>query len=269
MPQDWNTYKLGDIATLQRGFDLPSSKRRKGSIPVIAASGIGGFHNIAKVKGPGVITGRSGTIGKVLYEEGDFWPLNTALWVKNFHGNDEKYIFYLLSNFDFSAFNNGTSVPTLNRNDVHAVDFTIPPLPEQQAIASILSALDDKIELNLQMNKTLEEMAMTLYKHWFVDFGPFQDGEFVDSELGKIPKDWRIADLGDVSEMIAGGDKPINYSYQPNEACKIPIYSNGLTNEGLYGYTDRPRINQESITVSARGDNWICLFKNAALLSYC
>lgn len=204
MPHNWNLLKLGDIATLQRGFDLPSSKRVAGNVPIIAASGIGGFHNIAKVHGPGVITGRSGTIGKVMFEERDFWPLNTALWVKDFHGNDKKYIYYLLSNFDFSSFNNGTSVPTLNRNDVHAVDFSIPPLPEQHAIASILSALDDKIELNLQMNKTFEEMAMTLYKHWFVDFGPFQDGEFVESELGKIPKGWEVKNVKDFGVVITG-----------------------------------------------------------------
>ncbi len=147
-----------------------------------------------------------------------------------------------------------------NVGSAKRMEIKIPTLQEQEEIVSVLKCLQDKIELNLQMNRTLEEMAMTLYKHWFVDFGPFQDGEFVDSELGKIPKDWRIADLGDVSEMIAGGDKPINYSYQPNEACKIPIYSNGLTNEGLYGYTDRPRIDQESITVSARGTiGFVCL----------
>ena len=77
-------------------------------------------------------------------------------------------------------------------------------LPEQQAIAEILSALDDKIELNLQMNKTLEEMAMTLYKHWFVDFGPFQDGEFVDSELGRIPKGWEVKRIKDFGSVITG-----------------------------------------------------------------
>ena len=132
-----------------------------------------------------------------MYQKDDFWPLNTSLWVKDFHGNDVRFIYYLLSNFDFTGFNNGTSVPTLNRNDVHSVELNIPELQEQKSIASILSALDDKIELNLQMNKTLEDMAMALYKHWFVDFGPFQDGEFVDSELGEIPKGWEVKKLKD------------------------------------------------------------------------
>ena len=86
----------------------------------------------------------------------------------------------------------GSTMPMLNKSDFGKIEIEIPEIEEQKSIASILSALDDKIELNLQMNKTLEEMAMALYKHWFVDFGPFQDGEFVDSELGEIPKGWEV-----------------------------------------------------------------------------
>ena len=216
MPENWKTYKLKDIATLQRGFDLPTKKRVSGNVPIVAASGIGGYHNQAKVKGPGVITGRSGTIGKVMFQKNDFWPLNTSLWVKDFHGNDVRFIYYLLSNFDFTGFNNGTSVPTLNRNDVHSVELNIPELQEQKSIASILSALDDKIELNLRMNKTLEEMAMTLYKHWFVDFGPFQDGEFIDSELGKIPKGWEVKRLDEISFVKGGKRLPKGAQLQSN-----------------------------------------------------
>lgn len=188
MSSSWKTYKLEQIATLQRGFDLPNTKRNEGKYPVIAASGFSTLHNDFKVNGPGVITGRSGTLGQVFYEEKDFWPLNTSLWVKDFHGNNRKFIYYLLKTLRFEEYNSGTSVPTLNRNDVHKLDIIIPSIKEQQAIASILSDIDAKIENNLSINKTLEEMAMALYEHWFVDFGPFQDGEFIESELGMIPK---------------------------------------------------------------------------------
>lgn len=197
MPENWKTYKLGDVATLQRGFDLPSRKRIEGIYPIIAASGFTAWHNEYKVKGPGVTTGRSGTLGKVFYEESNYWPLNTSLWVKDFHGNYPRFIYYFLQTLNFSEFNSGTSVPTLNRNDVHSLDVEIPKINEQRAIASILSALDDKIENNLTMNKTLEDMAMALYKHWFIDFGPFQDGKFIDSELGLIPEGWEVKKLGD------------------------------------------------------------------------
>lgn len=207
MPKNWKTYKLGDVATLQRGFDLPSRKRKHGTYPVIAASGFSTWHNDYKVKGPGVTTGRSGTLGQVFYEENDFWPLNTSLWVKDFNHNDPKFIYYFLQTLNFQEYNTGTSVPTLNRNDVHNLDVQIPKLPEQKAIASILSAIDDKIENNLAINKTLEDMAMALYKHWFVDFGPFQDGEFIDSELGPIPKGWEVRRLDEVARVNANSIK--------------------------------------------------------------
>lgn len=243
MTENWKTYKLGDIATLQRGFDLPTQDRISGNIPIIAASGIGGYHNVSKVKGPGVVTGRSGTIGKVMFEKGDFWPLNTSLWVKNFHKNDPKFIYYLLTTFDFASFNNGTSVPTLNRNDVHSVELSIPPPPEQIAIASILSAIDDKIENNLQMNKTLEEMAMTLYKHWFVDFGPFREGEFIDSELGRIPKEWEVKRLDSILEIKYGKD------HKKLESGNIPVFGSG----GIMRYVNQYLYDQDSILIPRKG----------------
>lgn len=249
MPENWKTYKFREIATLQRGFDLPTQNRIAGSVPIIAASGIGGYHNISKVKGPGVITGRSGTIGKVMYQEGDFWPLNTSLWVKNFHGNDKRFVYYLLSNFDFSAFNNGTSVPTLNRNDVHGIDLCIPPQQEQKSIASILSALDDKIELNLQMNKTLEEMAMALYKHWFVDFGPFQDCEFVDSELGEIPKGWVVKKLPEISKNHNKKRKPLSTRERAKRQGIYPYY--GATK--ILDYIDEYKFEGEFILLAEDG----------------
>lgn len=99
----------------------------------------------------------------------------------------------------------GATRQAITKSMIESFDLKLPPLQEQQSIASILSAIDDKIENNLAINKTLEEMAMALYKHWFVDFGPFQDGEFVESELGMIPKDWEVKKIGDVIETLGGG----------------------------------------------------------------
>lgn len=203
--QDWNKYKLVELATLQRGFDLPNTKRIEGKHPVMAASGFSTWHNEFKVKGPGVITGRSGTLGQVHFVNQDFWPLNTTLWVKDFHANDEKFIYYLLKTLSLEDYNTGTSVPTLNRNDVHRLEIHVPEYKEQKSISSILSTLDDKIVLNLQMNKTLEEMAMALYKHWLVDFGPFQNGKFVESELGMIPEGWEVKSILEIVDLLSGG----------------------------------------------------------------
>lgn len=110
---------LGEVCTLQRGFDLPTEQRVAGKFPLVTSSGPTDTHCEARVRGPGVVTGRSGSIGSVYFIAEDFWPLNTALYVKDFHGNDERYVFYLLQAFDLSRFSSGAGVPTLNRNHVH------------------------------------------------------------------------------------------------------------------------------------------------------
>ena len=127
----------------------------------------------------------------------------------------------------------------------------LPPLPTQQKIAVILSSLDNKIELNNKINTNLEQQAQTLFKNWFVDFEPFG---------GKMPEGWKGGKLSDISILSAGGDKPKEVSDKATEENKIPIYSNGLDNFGLYGYTNNAKIFEESVTVSARGTiGFVCL----------
>lgn len=217
---------LGNILTLQRGFDLPSGDRVSGPIPVIASTGTVGFHNQPMVKGPNVVIGRSGSLGGGQFIKQDFWPLNTTLWVKDFKGNDPRFCYYLLKSLNLTRFNVGSGVPTLNRNHIHPLSVKRPPLPAQKAIAHILGTLDDKIELNRKMNKTLEAMARAIFKSWFVDFDPvrakmegrqpsgmnaetaalFPDS-FQDSLLGKIPKGWHIKAIGE-QVQVGGGSTP-------------------------------------------------------------
>ena len=169
---EWYEVSLGEVLTLQRGFDLSRNKRVEGPFPVIASTGQVGSHVEAKVRGPGVVIGRSGSLGGGQYIEDDFWPLNTTLWVRDFKGNDRRFCYYLLRSLDLAHFNAGSGVPTLNRNHIHPLPVLLPPHPEQRAIAHVLGALDDKIELNRRMNETLEGMARALFKSWFVDFEP-------------------------------------------------------------------------------------------------
>jgi type I restriction enzyme S subunit len=165
----WEQVPLGEVITLQRGFDLPASQRQTGEIPVVSSSGIMFTHSVAAAKAPGVVTGRYGTIGQVFYIAEDYWPLNTTLFVKDFKGNDPRFISYLLQTLDFASYSDKSSVPGVNRNHLHLAQVTRPSLPEQRAIAHILGTLDDKIELNRRMNETLENMARALFKEWFVD----------------------------------------------------------------------------------------------------
>ena len=164
---------LGDFVALQRGHDLPEAKRRPGDTPVLGSFGVTGWHDTARAAGPGVTVGRSGaSFGVVSYSPVDYWPLNTTLYVVDFHGNDQRFAYYFLKQLDFRIYNSGSAQPSLNRNFIHPIPVDIPPRPEQRAIAHILGTLDDKIELNRRMNQTLEEMARALFKSWFVDFDP-------------------------------------------------------------------------------------------------
>ncbi|WP_324752556.1 restriction endonuclease subunit S [Roseovarius sp. Pro17] len=172
MKEDWQGCQLGDAINLKRGYDLPKKERSLGTFPIISSSGFSDTHSVAKVKGPGVVTGRYGTIGTVYFVQGDFWPLNTALYVQDFKGNDPHFISYFLRGLDFQAYSDKAAVPGINRNDLHQAEILLPPLLEQRAIAATLGALDNKIELNLRMNETLEAMARALFRDWFVDFGP-------------------------------------------------------------------------------------------------
>ena len=176
MTNDWKETTLGDVLELKRGYDLSQKDRIKGQFPLISSAGFSDSHNEAKVKAPGVVTGRYGTIGNVFYSEKDFWPLNTTLYVRNFKGNDAKFIYYFLKTIDYQQYSDKAAVPGVNRNHLHLAKVSIPEnIKEQKAIAHILGSLDDKIELNRQMNVTLEAMAQALFKSWFVDFDPVID----------------------------------------------------------------------------------------------
>jgi type I restriction enzyme S subunit len=137
---------LGDFITLQRGYDLPANQRREGPIPVVSSSGITGTHNEAKVKGPGVVTGRYGTLGEVFFIDQSFWPLNTALYVKEFKGNQPRFVSYFLKWILNGTQSDKAAVPGVNRNDLHARMVIVPThFADQKRIASILSAYDDLI----------------------------------------------------------------------------------------------------------------------------
>lgn len=162
--------KFKNFVTLQRGFDLPKAKRVKGKFSLVASSKVDGSHNIAKVKAPGVVTGRSGTLGSVQYITKDFWPLNTTLWVKDFKGNNEKYVYYFLQTLDLAQYNSGAGVPTLNRNHLDGLVVDIHGKDEQAQVETFLSHYDNLIENNNRRITILEEMAQSLYREWFVNF---------------------------------------------------------------------------------------------------
>src|SRR3989339_795660 len=135
----WEDYLLGNFVNLKRGFDLPEKERIQGDFPIVSSSGVTGHHKFSKVKGPGVVTGRYGTLGKVFYVELDFWPLNTSLYVQDFKGNDKKFVKYYLQVILNSNQNAAGAVPGVNRNHLHKLKCKIPSSPTQRKITAILS----------------------------------------------------------------------------------------------------------------------------------
>ncbi len=254
MPDNWPTTTLGEVITLHRGYDLPTQNRVFGSVPIISSAGPSGRHVEAKIKGPGVVTGRYGTIGEVFFIKEGFWPLNTTLYVDDFKGNDPLFVSYLLRTIDFIAHSDKSSVPGVNRNDLHMEPVRIPPLDEQRAIAAVLGALDDKIELNRQMNATLEAMARALFQSWFVDFDPVRTkmegrtpygmdaataalfpAAFTDSPLGPIPEGWHTGSLSDGIAIERSGINPGDYADEIFDHYSIPAYDDGMMPKPEFG----------------------------------
>lgn len=212
---DWLTTNIGSFAPLQRGFDLPNRERINGRYPVVYSNGVMNFHHKYQVKGPGVITGRSGTIGKVHYVENDYWPHNTALWVKEFNNAVPKFVYYLYSYIGFERFSSGSGVPTLNRNDAHGFVINVPKKKEEQTvIANALSDVDallaelEKLIAKKQAIKTATMQQLLTGKTRLPQFATYTEGEKQSqskgtkpSELGEIPEDWEVQLLKDISSM--------------------------------------------------------------------
>lgn len=163
IPERWATCRLDDVLVLQRGFDLPRQARTEGSFPIISATGENGTHKEFRVRGPGVVTGRSGSLGTVMYVECDFWPLNTTLWVKEFKVGSPLYAFYVLQSIDLAGYNSGAAVPTLNRNDVHGF-LVLKPTPNVllhfDAIAGPMLTLKRRLEQKNANLRTARDLLL-------------------------------------------------------------------------------------------------------------
>ena len=227
---EWKEVKLGDVLDFHRGYDLPKSEMENGDIPVAGSNGIIGFHNKATEITPCITIGRSGSIGQPFYYE-RAWAHNTVLYIDDFKGNNPKFLYYLIKILPISNFAGGSAVPTLNRNHIHPLTIKFcDDIEIQTQIAGILSSLDAKIETNNKLNEKLEEMAQAIFKSWFVDFEPFKDKPFHETELGMIPEGWEVGSLSDIA-TITMGQSPCGTSY--NENGEGIIFYQGRTEFGF------------------------------------
>lgn len=225
---NWKNGELGDFVTLKRGFDLPQQKREDGQVPIFSSSGITGTHSTAMVKAPGVITGRYGTIGEVFYAAKDFWPLNTTLFVEDFHGNDAKFIYYFLKTLEWSKFTSASAVPGINRNTVHKEIVSLPDIETQRRIASTLSMFDEKIKINTEINDNLQQQAQAIYSSMFID---------------NPDPAWSHGHLSDLITVKYGKD------HKKLADGIYPVYGSG----GIMRYVERPLYNKESVLIPRKG----------------
>ena len=215
---EWTDATLGEVLTLQRGFDITRNELREGAVPVVSSSGIAYYHDEAKVSGPGVVVGRKGSLGKVHFLQGPFWPHDTTLWVKDFKGNYPYFCYLLLNTLRLEELDVGAANPTLNRNHAHHLRVKRPDLESQHRIAAVFSAVDRLIQTNERRIEILEDLARSLYREWFVHFrlpGRVNEG-LVESDAGPVPKGWSPRQLAEFAEVVADGVDPSEF--EPSDA---------------------------------------------------
>lgn len=258
IPEDWKVTTIGDFAPLQRGFDLPTTKVEAGDYPVVYSNGIVRNHKDFQVKGAGIVTGRSGTIGKVHYIESDFWPHNTTLWVTSFGDAHVKFVYYLFKYIGFERFKSGSGVPTLNRNDAHSFKITVPTkVDEQTAIATALSDVDNLIGSLEKLIAKKEAIKMGTMQQLLTgktrlpEFATRDDGSskgFKQTELGRIPEDWEVSLLSSVCNSFTTGKLDAN-AMTPNGRYRF------YTCAKKYCFINDYAFDMEALLISGNGAN--------------
>lgn len=237
VPEDWKSLRLGDVITLQRGFDLPARLRKIGNIPIISSSGITDVHSESPVSGPGVVTGRYGTIGEVFFIDRDFWPLNTTLFVSDFKENEPLFIYFFLRTIDYKTYSGKSGVPGVNRNDLHEISVRLPPIKEQRAIAQTLSDIDsliskqDKLIVKKRYLKTATMQQLLTGKNRLPGFS--EGKGYQKTEIGVIPKDWKIDRVKSLAAITTGGR---NTQDRTNDG-RYPFFVRSQTTERINSYS--------------------------------
>ncbi|NHC30873.1 restriction endonuclease subunit S [Dermacoccus nishinomiyaensis] len=203
MSSAWPTKSLGDVVGLRRGFDLPNASRVDGPYPIISAGAQVGTHHEAKVQGPGFAVGRATNLGVPQWSDSDFWPLNTTLYAADFKGNDPRWLYRLFQVLDLTGFDSGSVQPMLNRNYIAQVPVLVPTLPEQQRIAEVLGALDDKIAVNGRTAEFAVLLCESLVSEVFSS-ASLPLGEVAEVIMGSSPKGEYLNEVGDGVAFFQG-----------------------------------------------------------------
>ena len=202
MMEEWKEYRLGELLKIRYGKD--HKKLKDGHIPVYGSGGIMRYADTSIFSGPSILIPRKGTLSNIFYVDTPFWTVDTMFWSEiETNKVHPSFLFYAICKKDFASLNVGTAVPSLTVPVIESLSIKIPSsLDEQRKIATMLSELDDKIAVNRRICENLESQAQALFKHWFIDFAPFKDGKFVETELGMIPEGWRVGKIKELDIII-------------------------------------------------------------------
>lgn len=202
--KEWKKYKLGELITLKYGKD--HKKLNDGSFPVYGSGGVMRYGNDYIYDDSSILIPRKGSLNNIMFVDKPFWTVDTMFWsIIDQELVLPRFLYYTLCKYDFAGLNVGSAVPSLTVPVIESIEVVIPSIEKQKRILSLLVPLDDKIALNQRINDNLEQQAQALFKSWFVDFEPFKDGKFVESELGMIPKGWRVGTLNEIGNVVGGG----------------------------------------------------------------
>ena len=206
--EEWKEYKLGDVLTIKYGKD--HKQIADGDIPIYGSGGIMRYGERSLYEGPSILIPRKGSLNNIMYSDKPFWTVDTMFWtIINKEVANPLFVYYSICKKDFASLNVGSAVPSLTVPVIEDIEILLPSKTTQDKIVAILKSLDDKIELKRRINDILEQQAQALFKSWFEDFEPFKNGEFVESELGMIPKGWRVEKIGNlpinVTDYVANG----------------------------------------------------------------
>lgn len=224
---EWKTYRLGDLCSrIKSGKGIPASEvSTTGEYPVIGGNGIRGYTNTSNFNGVCAVVGRQGAYcGNVRFFSGEAYMTEHAVVIVGNELADTRYLAYLLSIMQLGHLSAQSAQPGLSVQTLSKLSINIPDISTQRRIVGILGSLDDKIELNRRINANLEAQAQALFRSWFVDFEPFRDGPFVDSELGKIPKGWKVGNLLDIAELFDVKRKPLSSREREKMQKIYPYY---------------------------------------------
>ena len=262
---EWKEVKLGDLVTIKYGKDHKSLS--DGVFPVFGSGGLMRKVDSYIYDKPSLLIPRKGTLNNIIYTEEKFWTVDTMFWTKvDELKTSAKFLYYYLKDFNFNAFNVGSAVPSLTVPVLNDIDIKLPSTDKQSDIVGILSSLDAKIETNNKLNEKMEEMAQAIFKSWFVDFEPFKDKPFHETELGMIPEGWEVHAASDMYNINIGKTpprkEPIWFSENQNDVKWISI--SDLGKSGTFIIDSSEKLTKEAINKH----NIIVVPKNTILLSF-